>query len=123
MKTLYQNGTLLCSNGDGFTVVKNGFLGVENDRICYLGGSAPSEEYDEKKDMTGKILMPGLYNCHTHSPMVLLRGVGSDLPLDQWLFGKICPIEDKMTPEDVAAGSALARYNRSYRRPRRGSRF
>ena len=108
MKTLYRHGTLLCSGEDGFTVVKDGFLGVENDRICYLGATAPAEEYDVKKDMTGKILMPGLYNCHTHSPMVLLRGVGSDLPLDQWLFGKICPIEDRMTPEDVKAGSALA---------------
>lgn len=108
MKTLYRGATLLCSDGDGFSVLKNGYLGVDGKTICYLGDAAPQDDYDLTKDMTGKIIMPGLYNCHTHSPMVLLRGVGSDLPLDQWLFGKICPIEDRMTPEDVAAGSALA---------------
>ena len=109
MKTLYKNGTVLTFNEDGrVVVIPNGYLGVENDRICWLGDTAPEWPYDESKDMTGKILLPGLYNCHTHAPMVLLRGVGSDLPLDQWLFGEVCPIEDKLTPEDIEAGSDLA---------------
>ena len=109
MKTLYKNGTVLTFNEDGrVVVIPNGYLGVENDRICWLGDTAPEWPYDESKDMTGKILLPGLYNCHTHSPMVLLRGVGSDLPLDKWLFGEVCPIEDKLTPEDIEAGSYLA---------------
>ena len=38
--------------------------------------------------MEHKLLMPGLINCHNHSPMVLLRGVGSGLPLREWLFDK-----------------------------------
>ena len=108
MKTLFTNCAILGWAGDGFDVIKNGCLGVDGDTICYVGETAPAEAYDVIKDMTGKILMPGLYNCHTHSPMVLLRGVGSDLPLEQWLFGEVCPIEDKLTPEDIEAGSDLA---------------
>ena len=58
--------------------------------------------------MEHKLLMPGLINCHNHSPMVLLRGVGSGLPLREWLFDKVFPIEDRLVPEDIAAGSRLA---------------
>ncbi len=58
--------------------------------------------------MTGKLLMPGLINCHCHAAMVLLRGVGSDLPLDKWLFEKMVPVENRLTAEDIAAGNELA---------------
>ncbi|HAY73811.1 MAG TPA: hypothetical protein DCY31_08250 [Ruminococcaceae bacterium] len=51
--------------------------------------------------MSGKMLIPGLINCHNHCPMVLLRGVGSDLPLQQWLFDTVFPIEDKLTAEEI----------------------
>ena len=108
MKTLFTNCAILAWKDEGFALVKNGCLGVDGDKIAYIGEDAPKDPYDAVKDMTGKILLPGLYNCHTHSPMVLLRGVGSDLPLDQWLFGEVCPIEDKLTPEDIEAGSDLA---------------
>ena len=108
MKTLFTDCAILAWENGGFSVIKNGCLGVEDETICYVGESVPAEAYDVIKKMTGKILIPGLYNCHTHSPMVLLRGVGSDLPLDKWLFGEVCPIEDKLTPEDIEAGSYLA---------------
>ncbi len=108
MKTLFTNCAILAWADDGFHVIKNGCLGVDGDTIRYVGETVPADAYDVIKDMTGRILMPGLYNCHTHSPMVLLRGVGSDLPLEQWLFGEVCPIEDKLTPEDIEAGSDLA---------------
>ena len=48
--------------------------------------------------MEHKLLMPGLINCHNHSPMVLLRGVGSGLPLREWLFDKVFSIEDRLVP-------------------------
>ena len=108
MKTLFINCAVLAWADDGFNVIRNGCLGVDGDTISYIGERAPEDAYDVVRDMTGKILMPGLYNSHTHSPMVLLRGVGSDLPLDKWLFGEVCPIEDKLTPEDIEAGSYLA---------------
>lgn len=109
MKTLYRNGDIVTFNDEGrIAVIKNGYLGVEDDRICWLGDTAPEVSYNETKDMTGKIILPGLYNCHTHASMVLLRGVGSDLPLDKWLFGEVCPIEDKLTADDIEAGSYLA---------------
>ena len=108
MKTLYQHADILLFENSACKVLKNGFLGVDGDTLSYIGDAAPEEPYDEQKDMHGKLLMPGLYNCHTHAPMVLLRGVGSDLPLDKWLYETVFPIEEKLTPESILAGSYLA---------------
>ena len=81
---------------------------MDGDTIDYIGTEKPQAAYDGEKDMTGRLLLPGLINCHGHSPMVLLRGVGSDLTLQEWLFGKIMPIEDKLTAEDIKTGNQLA---------------
>lgn len=58
--------------------------------------------------MKGSILMPGLVNAHGHGPMTLLRGAGSGLVLQDWLNNAIFPVEDKMIPEDIAAGEKWA---------------
>ena len=64
---------------------------------------APSDvptTYNETYDGRGKILMPGLYNAHSHVPMTLLRGLGENLPLDRWLNEAIFPFEALMTDND-----------------------
>lgn len=33
----------------------------------------------------GRLVMPGLVNCHTHSPMSLFRGTSDAMPLKRWL--------------------------------------
>eukprot|EP00931_Biecheleriopsis_adriatica_P073924 TRINITY_DN48123_c0_g1_i1.p1 TRINITY_DN48123_c0_g1~~TRINITY_DN48123_c0_g1_i1.p1 ORF type:complete len:481 (+),score=89.08 TRINITY_DN48123_c0_g1_i1:48-1490(+) len=68
--------------------------------------------------LSSHILIPGLVNAHTHTPMTLLRGFADDLPLDEWLFQHIFPTEGKFilhAPEEdgkefVRRGSELACY-------------
>ncbi len=63
----------------------------------------------QRIDLPGHLLVPGLVNLHTHAAMALLRGVGDDLPLKDWLERRIWPIEAKlMSPEYVFDGSLLA---------------
>jgi len=52
-----------------------------------------------------RLVMPGLVNCHGHTAMTLVRGLGGGLPLQRWLEEAIFPVEARMTPEDVRAGS------------------
>jgi 5-methylthioadenosine/S-adenosylhomocysteine deaminase len=60
-------------------------------------------------DGTGQILLPGLVNTHGHAPMVLFRGLGSDLNLMDWLQQYIFPAEAKsVTPAFVRTGTQLA---------------
>ena len=104
MSILLKNGLVYLPDG---TVSKQN-IGIEGARIDYLAAKEPGRKYDEVKDMSGKLLIPGLVNAHTHAAMTLLRGVGSDLSLQEWLFEKIVPIEDKLTPDDIRVGTELA---------------
>ena len=108
MKRLLAHGDILVWENGAFTCLKNGYLGIDGDRIDYLGADKPRAAYDEVKDMTGKLLLPGLINGHTHTGMSLLRGLGSDLPLDKWLFDTVFPVEDRLTDEDLRIGMELS---------------
>jgi len=60
-------------------------------------------------DLPHHVLLPGLINMHTHSPMTLLRGFADDLPLQVWLNDHIWPAEQRfVSPEFVADGTRLA---------------
>jgi len=60
-------------------------------------------------DASGRVVLPGLINTHTHAPMVLYRGLADDLALMEWLQKYIFPAEAKtVSPEFVRAGTRLA---------------
>lgn len=60
-------------------------------------------------DATGKVVMPGLINTHTHAAMVMYRGLGNDLNLMDWLQKYIFPAEARtVSPEFVRVGTRLA---------------
>ena len=108
MKRLLAHGDILAWENDRFVCRKNGYLGIDGDTIEYLGTEPPKGTYDQVKDMTGKLLLPGLVNGHTHTGMSLLRGLGSDLPLKEWLFDTVFPVEDRLTEEDLRIGMELS---------------
>ena len=64
---------------------------------------------DIEKEYPHHLLMPGLINAHTHSPMSLFRGIADDLPLHDWLNNHIWPAEARwVSDEFVHVGSELA---------------
>ncbi|MFD7440292.1 amidohydrolase [Streptomyces sp. NPDC059909] len=62
----------------------------------------------ERIDAQGRPAMPGLINCHTHTPMVALRGIAEDVPVEEWFNDWIWPIESNLTDEIVELGALLA---------------
>ena len=65
-----------------------------------------AEQYLNLKD---HVLMPGLINAHTHTPMNLFRGLADDLRLLDWLQKHIWPAEKALiNTESVEAGARLA---------------
>lgn len=52
--------------------------------------------------------MPGLVNTHCHAPMTLMRGYGGGHDLQTWLNDYIFPVEAKLTPAAIRAGTELA---------------
>ena len=57
---------------------------------------------------SGRLLIPGLVNAHTHASMTIFRNCADDLTFNDWLFGKIMPLEDKLNGEDCYWGLMLA---------------
>ncbi len=55
-----------------------------------------------------KVALPSLINGHTHAAMTLLRGYADHMPLKEWLEGKIWPLGNKMTADDIYWGSKFA---------------
>ena len=75
----------------------------------------PSDEMAKKypdiaiENKNNHLLMPGLINAHTHSPMNLFKGLADDLPLMEWLNNHIWPAESRWVSEHfVNDGSQLA---------------
>lgn len=116
MQILIQNATIVTMD-DSQRLINNGNVAIQDDKIIYVGdNSSQYHEFlqtnphfipDKIIDATDKLLMPGLVNAHTHSPMNLLRNYADDLSLQQWLFEKIIPRESKLTADDIYWGAML----------------
>ena len=77
-------------------------------RIVDLGADVTPAPDDEILDATGRALLPGLVNGHTHAAMTLFRGFAGDLPLMDWLEQHIWPAEARLDADDVYWGTRLA---------------
>ena len=108
MSILFKNATVLTRNDGSYEVLKDAYLGVDGKVIDYIGTDRPDRHYDEEKDFGNRLLMPGLVNSHTHTPMVFLRGIADGLPLDKWLNERVFPIEAKLTAEQIRVSSYYA---------------
>jgi 5-methylthioadenosine/S-adenosylhomocysteine deaminase len=72
-------------------VLKDHCVVVEEGKILeLLPASEAKHKYADVPEAqrwegVNSVLLPGFVNCHTHSAMVLLRGIADDLPLMPWL--------------------------------------
>ena len=102
---LFKNITILDEN---LEIKNNMYVVTEDDRIKYIGEERPEGTFDREYDGKGRLLMPGFYNAHAHSPMSLMRGYGENLALSDWLNTKIFPFEDKLDGNAVYWGTLLS---------------
>lgn len=80
-----------------------GELHTDGNQITYVGKeTAPSKDevWDREIDCKGNLLLPGFKNAHTHSAMTFLRSYADDLPLQEWLYNQVFPMEAKLTKQD-----------------------
>lgn len=83
-------------------------VGVSNGVVAFVGAQPPEGfDPDRQIDCHGALLMPGLVNAHTHSPLSLLRSGGEGLPLQNWLEQVIWPYEARHTAESCYWGALL----------------
>jgi 5-methylthioadenosine/S-adenosylhomocysteine deaminase len=95
-------------------VLENHSLVLEDDKIlALLPTEAALLAYPSAIQtlLPEHLLTPGFINAHSHAAMSLLRGVGDDLPLKEWLETRIWPLEAALvSAEFVFDGTVLAAY-------------
>ena len=104
-----EDAAIVTSDDQG-TVHPRGWVHVVDDEIVAVGsGDAPA--YARRADTVvrarGCAVMPGMVNAHTHLFQTFFRGLGDDKSLLDWLREYIWPAASVMTPEEIAAASAI----------------
>ena len=80
---------------------------IEGNRFKKISENIEDEEA-EIIPCKDKAIFPAFYNCHTHMPMTLLKGLTDEKELMQWLKEDIWPREAKMKPHDIYVASKFA---------------
>ncbi len=106
---LISGATVLTLDADR-NVINDGAVAIKDKRIAAVG---PSDDLlhrfpeFETVDATGKAVLPGLINSHTHAVLLVLRGTVEDMSGDA-IFGYMTPISFAMTDSERAALVRLA---------------
>ena len=108
MKILIKNATLISMNEEREKIEKNVDIEITDNKITQIAKNIESDSEEKVIDATGKIVMPGLINTHSHVPMSIFRETVDGYNLQDWLEKKIWPMEDKLTESDIYYGSKLS---------------
>ncbi|MDZ8184663.1 MAG: hypothetical protein RMX96_07420 [Nostoc sp. ChiSLP02] len=95
---LIVGGDFIVTMNEAQPIVENGAIAIQNGKILAVGTQyqiMKSYRADRTLPGDGLVLMPGLVNGHSHSAMVLFRGLADDLALQDWLENYIFPAEGK----------------------------
>ncbi len=87
-------------------IIEHGSVAVEGGRVKAVGKEI-EESADTVIDASGKAVLPGLINAHTHLSMTLLRGMADDMAIMPWLQDVIWPAEKRMTEKHCYTGALL----------------
>ena len=98
-RLLFENGAFTVSRGD---------ICISNGKITSLDSESDNFRADKILSGDDRLVIPGLINAHTHSYMDLFRNCADDLTFSDWLFGRVMPLEDKLTFDDCYTGALLA---------------
>jgi 5-methylthioadenosine/S-adenosylhomocysteine deaminase len=102
-------GTIVTARADGL-VLADGGMAISNASIVQIGARREIEARFEAKrtvDAEGMLVFPGLVDTHTHLYQTLLKGLGDDLPLMEWLDACTLPSIPHLTPRMCYVAAAL----------------
>ncbi len=106
MKQRFYNAKIMTMADDK---IINGELHTDGGKISYIGEKKDTaERFDNEIDLSGKLIIPGFKNAHTHGAMTFLRSFADDLPLNDWLYNQVFPHEAKLTEEAIYVFTQLA---------------
>ena len=106
--TCLQGGTIYTFDAD-FSVIENGELWMSGGRILSAGPRGtyrPEGAPVEYVDVSGRMILPGMINAHTHSYSAILKGSVESDPLDIYMLSVIAA-GAAMTPREIYVAAQL----------------
>lgn len=109
MKILIKNCNLISMSEKREKYEENIDVLIDNSKIVEIGKNISINSENLKViDASGKVLMPGLINTHSHISMSVFRETVDGLKTQDWLTEKIWPMEDKLTNNDIYYATLLS---------------
>ena len=108
-QTLVHAGVLVTQDAER-RILAPGALAIAEGVILDVDGAeelADRWQPRERLDLGNMLVLPGLVNAHSHAAMTFLRGLADDMPLMEWLTGRIFPVEARLSADIVRTGSLL----------------
>jgi 5-methylthioadenosine/S-adenosylhomocysteine deaminase len=106
---LILGGTLVTGRADGL-VLRDAGVAVAGATIVAVGPRGEVQaHYSAARTVTADdmLVFPGLVDTHTHLYQTLLKGIGDDLPLMEWLDACTLPSIPHLTPRMCYVAAAL----------------
>ncbi|MCH3917970.1 MAG: amidohydrolase [Spirochaetia bacterium] len=107
---LLQHATIVTVDNERRVLFDSAMV-VKGKRIVAIG---PDDELSARYqaqsvclDCTGKVIFPGFINTHNHLFQTLLKGLGDDMVLSDWLHTMTFPAARYLEPEDCRYGALL----------------
>ena len=98
MITLLKNARILSFKNDE---IIEGDIAVTDNKISFIGDHYEGQTPDRVIDCEKNLLMPGFKDAHAHTAMVFARSAADDLPLHDWLYETIFPMEAQFQSNDI----------------------
>ncbi len=93
---------------DAHTVLDDGAVVVEDDRIAAVGDRESFlKQYPDHERRELDLLAPGIVGAHVHTVQSLGRGIADDLPLLDWLYDFVLPMEADLAANEMRAAAEL----------------
>jgi cytosine/adenosine deaminase-related metal-dependent hydrolase len=110
MEIIIVEGRYVVTMDNTRRIIENGAVALEDGKIIAVGKSEEiKRKYHADHIVGGKknMVIPGLIDAHSHVFQCLFRGLGDDMPVEEWVEKSVFPLAKEMTKEDFYWASKL----------------
>ena len=112
---LLKNGIIVTVNKER-EILYHGAIAIQGNKIVDIGDSDALEkkytDVAEVTDLDGKVVFPGFINTHNHLFQTLLKGLGDDMVLKDWLATMRISVTPSPLTSSTRMTSSISREHR-----------
>jgi cytosine/adenosine deaminase-related metal-dependent hydrolase len=108
---IYENATIITVDPKR-RIIYGGAIAVSGSRIAGVGKRQDiinqfGQEDQERHNLEGMVVIPGLINTHVHQSQALIRGCADDMALIDWLIKRVWVLQGNYDEDDGRVSAEL----------------